>query len=360
MASAIEMSLRRALEKGDAQDPDFRLQIYEAAERALVRMESEGDTDSDAADAHRRDLIAAIEAIEADFSGTSSPDAGADTYAAPSDPSVIETDARSTGSTDTEPPNLGTIAADDRTAEFDPALGDGDAAETAAGRDESRKSSRAGRALVGAVILLLLAFLVGAAIWIALPFFTSTTAEQAGETTAEQDALSIEKAIQDGGRGVDASVADAAAEANWVSLYSPEEFRGLVDEAGTIAIADDTGERTVLRISAPEGGGEVELPISGDIARRFGGQMANGELTVGSPDGEPREFALRCLFGGETVCGRQRFTTSLPEENFLFQMQFPPEAVAGGQIAIDPSVGANSGDLLVFGLQLRADDAAAQ
>ena len=59
------------------------------------------------------------------------------------------------------------------------------------------------------------------------------------------------------------------------------------------------------------------------------------------------------LFGGETVCGRQRFTTALPEENFLFQLEFPPEAVAGGQIAVDPSVGSAGRDLLFYGLRLR-------
>ena len=76
-------------------------------------------------------------------------------------------------------------------------------------------------------------------------------------------------------------------------------------------------------------------------------------VPFGAPDGKPREFTLRCLFGGETVCGRQRFTTSLPEENFLFNLEFPPEAVAGGQIAVDPSVGSVGKDLLFYGLRLR-------
>ena len=98
---------------------------------------------------------------------------------------------------------------------------------------------------------------------------------------------------------------------------------------------------------------EIERPMSGEAARRFAGQKAQAEIVVGSPDGKPREFTLRCLFGGETVCGRQRFTTALPEENFLFQLEFPPEAVAGGQIAVDPSVGSAGKDLLFYGLRLR-------
>ncbi|MCQ0989378.1 serine/threonine-protein kinase [Jiella marina] len=358
MASAIEKSLRRALEKGDAQDPDFRLQIYEAAERALVKLEATNDTDSAAADAHRRDLIAAIEAIEADFAGTTSSADDDGTPVPVTEPVPVETDPSPPSSATSAPPALGTLAADDRAAEFDPSPDEGDAPE--ADPRETRKKSRGGRALVAAVILLLLAFLVGAAVWIALPFFTSVAPDRAAEPAAEQGALSIEDAISEGGSGVDASVADVAAESGWTALYSPQEFRELANEEGTIALAEGTGERTVIRISAPADGGEVQLPISGDIARRFGGQAANGELIVGSPDGQPREFALRCLFGGETVCGRQRFTTSLPEENFLFQMQFPPEAVAGGQIAIDPAVGANGQDILLFGVQLRAEGASGQ
>ena len=70
MTSAIETSLRRALEQGDRADPNFRLEIYEAAERALLRLETSNGMSDEARDRHRRDLIGAIETIEDEYLGT--------------------------------------------------------------------------------------------------------------------------------------------------------------------------------------------------------------------------------------------------------------------------------------------------
>ncbi len=39
--SALEESLRRALNLGDAADPEYRLSIYQASERALEKMLAE-------------------------------------------------------------------------------------------------------------------------------------------------------------------------------------------------------------------------------------------------------------------------------------------------------------------------------
>ena len=67
MASAIEQSVRRALQKGNAADPDFRLVVYEAAERAILRVQSAQHSDEAEADRKRQALISAIEAIEAEY-----------------------------------------------------------------------------------------------------------------------------------------------------------------------------------------------------------------------------------------------------------------------------------------------------
>ena len=61
-----------------------------------------------------------------------------------------------------------------------------------------------------------------------------------------------------------------------------------------------------------------DKPFSQFIVEQIAGSRARGELAVGSPDDQGREFSVSCLFAGETVCGRQRFlpiTAGTPQPN---------------------------------------------
>lgn len=63
----MENSLRRALDAGDASDPQFRDSIYTASERALERLLRENSIDEDTAHARRVRLAETINRIEADY-----------------------------------------------------------------------------------------------------------------------------------------------------------------------------------------------------------------------------------------------------------------------------------------------------
>ena len=65
--SAMEKSLRRALEAGDARDTEFRDSIYLASERALERLLLEKPTDEETAHSRRVHLAETINAIEAEY-----------------------------------------------------------------------------------------------------------------------------------------------------------------------------------------------------------------------------------------------------------------------------------------------------
>ena len=364
MTSAIENSLRRALAEGDRADPDFRLEIYEAAERALLRLETANGMSEEVRDRHRRDLIGAIETIEGEYLGeTDDPseaepdgDVRTETLAAAGGRSAGEsrTNDETSGKrrgviADAEPAETMALDPDERMAGAEP---DDEAADTPA------PGRRAGSRLIGPLIVLLLLFLVGVAVWIALPFFSSSSPGEAARANGGDETLTVADAIRDNSD----VVGETTATSDWIDLYSPQALGEFATSDGAIEAVPSDGGRTIVKLVQPSDGAEgaadaavheIELPISGEAARRFAGQKAQAEIIVGSPDGKPREFTLRCLFGGETVCGRQRFTTSLPEENFLFNLQFPPEAVAGGQIAIDPSVGAGGKDLFFYGVRLR-------
>ena len=374
MGSAIEKSLRRALLKGNSADPDFRLQIYEAAERALLRLEADKEISGETRETHRLDLITAIESIEGDFgSDEGAVTDGNDRPAQMQDARSLDLAERNDASdddrefeTDEDRTVLVAEPVDGRQSETDdrtPIARDTNAPDAVAETPERR--SRAARTLVSFAIVLLLLFLVGAAVWIVLPLVSSVNGNQSAQMsdTSGGNDLSIAEAIRENADTT--PKVDAAAE--WVNVYTPQ---ALSEFAGSDAAMEDAaapGGEPALKLMLPGDGGygtadggsdsavvsEIEMPIAGDVARQFAGKKVEGEIVVGSPDGKPRTFTLRCLFGGETACGRQRFTTSLPEENFLFHMEFPAEAVTGGQIAIDPSVGDAGKDLMFFGLKLR-------
>lgn len=381
MGSAIENSLRRALAKGESADPDFRLQIYEAAERALLRLEADREMAEEAKERHRRDLIAAIEAIEYEFAdGGSFDDGSSDDDAAPldDDGAAAATGLAAPGTeragNDRRPQDAtaGDLAAGGLTpgelagpdlADRERLVDEEDGSQEDEADDGSHAGRRGPRLLVSLVITLLLVFLVGAAVWMVLPFFSSRTVETARQGEAAADGgLSVAEAIRE---NTDTSPTQDAAPA-WLDVYTPAALREFAASDAAITDVAPAGEQPRLKLTAAsagpaaEGGTgdtgaprEIELPMAGDVARQFAGRKVEGEIVVGSPDGKPRTFTLRCLFGGETVCGRQRFTTALPEENFLFHLEFPPEAVTGGQIAVDPSVGKDGADLLFLGLKLR-------
>ncbi|MBO0903790.1 hypothetical protein [Jiella sonneratiae] len=373
MASAIEKSLRRALAKGNAADPDHRLEIYEAAERALLRLEETNGMSGEAKDRHRLELIAAIESIEADFSGpdgsvpptpaaetgdAGNGDAGRGAEASKA-PEVVEAERIDPpAAPQSLEPQLA-FEAEERVVDVTP---DDDAGETGTARPGA--GSRLGRRVIALVIVLLLLFLVGVGVWIVLPFLSSGAASD-GDAKSAASATGGDLSVADAIRENAGTVAGAAAEPEWTDLYSPEALREFARSDPAIEDATKGGQRARLKLTQPAGPGdaggtadaaagrEIELPIPGEVARRFAGKNVEGEIVVGSPDGKPRVFTLRCLFGGETVCGRQRFTTSLPEENFLFHLELPPEAATGGQIAVDPSVGDAGKDLFLYGMRLR-------
>ncbi|MCB8838043.1 hypothetical protein [Aurantimonas sp. VKM B-3413] len=395
MSNAIETSLRRALAKGDADDPDFRLQIYEAAERALLRLEGDEAVDPAGTDGRREQLIAAIEAIERDHlpRSSSSPEAS------DGEEQAVAGEAAADEANAAEPaarPFAGTDGSDEaEAAEVDATPGADESADApgraerpqdesspgqpgstqtpdkiSADRPASPRASRlkrwmrkdpesprdgiVNRVVVPAVILLLLVFLLAVGGWLLMPFFTSGTpgAPERAAAPAEPK-MSIEDAIRSADTGGTQGVAGSPA---WTEVFSGAGAVDAAAVAGTVEAAEAGGEpaaRIPASDTGADGARETVFVIPADIARRFAGRKATGELTVASPDEASRTFTVRCLFGGETVCGRQRFTASSTEEPFLIQMDMPASIEEPGQIAIDPSIGTGAKDLLVMGFRLR-------
>lgn len=413
MASAIEQSVRRALQKGNAADPDFRLVVYEAAERAILRVQSAQHSDEAEADRKRQALISAIEAIEAEYPApggygddavSENADATASAepdVAAPATPprpaetpeampatdeetraaDTPDTAAPATGATRTAAPAVGatnaaeaaptspTPSAKTPSAKVPAAKVDakaatakpGAAASTKPVRDRwspdhkpkrGRPFSEASNKLVGAVIVVLLLLLIAAAVWVVLPLFSTAPAPVASE-----DGPTIAETIQSAGE--DPALTGGPSPDNWIDVFAGTDLEKIAAEGGARASGvAGSGGRMAVQIAAPADGdgSEVSLVIGAGIVEQIAGSRARGELAVGSPDDQGREFSVSCLFAGETVCGRQRFQVSAAEETFVFDMAVPEGAMGAAQLVIDPQIGTGAGDLNVYGFRVQAID----
>ncbi|KQT52155.1 hypothetical protein ASG54_21980 [Aureimonas sp. Leaf460] len=364
----MEQSLRRALDAGDASDPAFRETIYAASERALERMLAERPLDEGAAQAQRIRLAETINRVEQDYYQATEAglDAGEAGWTPDSEPEDGEPDERAmpgelrAHAADLPPPPAAT-AADARTGSASGhRLVDENAPAFLRRSSEPAADRRAGPAalrpqrvpstsgfgsggkapsggfrrifvLVVALAFALLAYLVYGMIY--------------GPTTTEPAATSDASPGSDDDR--------------WIALFDGTQLAAIATPTGgrveTVTGFDD---RPAVRMSSAGEGGEIEVAVGPGVARELAGETVRVELTVGSPDGEPREFGVRCLFSGQTVCGTQRFRTAQSSEAFVFDMAVPRGARNAGSIAIEPGYGAGSRPLDLYGVRARMGEAA--
>ncbi|MEN3792211.1 hypothetical protein [Fulvimarina sp. MAC3] len=205
-----------------------------------------------------------------------------------------------------------------------------------------KRRSKAGGILVSAVIICLIAFLFLAGAYLLAPFLMSATSSDAPLSAAEGE-----------------STEGAAGETqNWITVFSGREISDITTANGGRVTAEQAPDGSpVVRIAGPldGGGGEIGFEVGPGVVAQLGGAKARAELTVGTTDGAERSFTVRCLFDGETRCGRQRFTTSMARESFIFAIDLSNVDENGGEIAIDPAIG-DGNDLLVYELRLTAND----
>ncbi|WP_156369388.1 hypothetical protein [Aureimonas sp. Leaf324] len=320
--SAMEDSLRRALAGGDASDPAFRESIYAASERALERMLETRGGSEDEASAQRAKLAETIDRVEADYADWPST---ADVAEAEADPGFMPPAAPSAE------PGAARVLEPRSPRALDPVEAAGEPADgawTPGGERVSARPARTGRsvllaAVAFAVVLALLAYFVGGMIR---------------------------------GSGVDAPTAQSETSAlDWITVFSGDDLESLsTPEGGRIEAAPRSGGRDAVRVSGPATGeGEVLMAIGPGVVGEIAGSNVRIEVTAGSPDGTPRAFSVRCLFGGTSLCERQSFSTTMTEEAFIFDVPVPADARSPASIAIEPGVDGTTNDVDVFSLRLR-------
>ena len=378
--SAMEQSLRRALEAGDGSDPAFRESIYSASERALERLLAAKGTGEDAAEAQRIRLAETINRVEEDYfasfpvpeepssddetglgrTGWAEQEAidAADRFEEPGDevpahrdpkrdeddggyahagldPSPEEQDdrigraggfspgGRAAGRYDPAPAPLVASSRDDGT--WSPGKERRDA-------KKSVRNRRRLRPFLFGLVVLLIALALGGYLYTSLvgplPFLDRAT----------------------GG----SSAASGAEAGEWINLFDGTRLEAIsTPNGGRVEAIAGAGDRPGVRIASAAKGGEIEIQIGPGVVAETLGRKLRVEILAGSSDGAGREFGVRCLFGGVTACGRQRFKTLQSSEPFVFDMEIPANAPTAGTIAIEPGFGTASKDLDLYSVRLR-------
>ena len=357
--SAMEKSLRRALEAGDASNPAFRDTIYTASERALERMLANA-TDPDAAHAQRVRLAETINRIEEDYyvaeaedeawEAAPDPDAehAADAGFVPPEgeheapPPERDDDAVPESASD-EVTELGRHEPETEISASSPAAAltpSEPASDTETWSPGGARRSAGGKSTKRSVRPFLLALVILLAVLFAGIYFLKTTVlggADAGTQTSD-------------GTSGDGSVETAS----WINLFDGTQLELISTPAGgNVSAVTGSGDRPAVRLASASEGGEVGVVIGPGVINTIKGHKVRVEITAGSSDGANREFSVRCLFGAETACDRQRFTTLQDSQSFVFDMTVPANPSASGSIAIDPSLGATQKNLDLYGVRLR-------
>lgn len=326
--SSMEDSLRRSLEAGDAGDPAFRESIYAASERALERMFAQRGTAGADADAQRHRLADSIGRLESEYAARyPEPAEGPAPFADDELPAPDGVDPRDPRAFD-----AGAAASDPRDdeaahdSEWSPGSDRGATTLPPAGIRPI--ATTVGLALVFALVLAVLAYVI-----------FSTLRGGSDETV---DAAAVESTAAGGAL-------------RWIDVFDGNDLETLATpNGGRIETVAGSGGREAVRVSGPQGGeGEVLLSIGPGVVGDIAGRLVRIELTAGSADQTPREFSVRCVFGAASVCDRQRFSTSMGEEAFVFDVAVPADVASPGSIAIGPGLNGTSNDVDIYSVRIR-------
>ena len=361
--SAMEKSLRRALDAGDARDPAFRDSIYMASERALERLLAENPADAEMAHARRVLLAETINEIEAEYFAAFSSGEMQDVASDGAAPEVAAADDGDTMSVETVPFNRededrfiaeseASVSIEEEaipsywTAEDNdvaPAHEDGEQPQPSpsAGVDWSPKKGSAWRAVPkgptrlgiwGPVIIVVLCAILAGIYFVYGAVFTSA----------------------DGSTGAAAAAESTTAQADWITVFDGKQLDVIATPAGGTVESVTVRGVPAVRIAPATKGGEINIAIGPGVVKEIQGQNVRVEIVAGSSDGAAREFGVRCLFRDQTVCARQRFQTAQSSESFVFDMAVPKKSSSAGVLAIDPALGTQAGDLDLYSVRMRA------
>jgi hypothetical protein len=342
--NSLEIALRKALAKGDANDPAFRRRVYEAAASAMQRsLTARGEATPETLAAQTDRLSVAIEAIEReartqpaappDNAPEMAPDMPLPPPPAPDIPPVA---ADPGGGAASDVPSVDMPASP---AEPDSSLYVEPRAETARAEAEAVRAETApkvrrsplrvdrGPFATGFAVIVAGALVFGGLWWVITS--GAFVSEEARDTSVPNPPpeLRDEDFAGDDTRGGSAPrTMGQADDGDWVILFTPADPAALSLGGGATASmeTDPFGDYARLVTPAEEGRVYIDVPVG--TLQMLAGSRAQVSLSARSDDGEPTQMSVTCDFGPLGDCGRRRFDVGQSETEFLFHVDLPDGA----------------------------------
>lgn len=349
---AIEQAIRNAFAKGNPEDAAFREKVYRSAYAALDKaLQSNTTLSAEAAETRRRNLIAAISAIESEFIPAVEPAPPAAEIRRDPDPrqpalgEPPRAERREPGFSSVGDTSDWPAAPQPEHPRNDPMpdvdAGDGSAVGGRAERTMTPLDLEPRRRPWGLIAGLLVFFLViGLAFWTAAELGLvgssgtgGTTATANGGNNAGEDAAPRRPG-------------EAGGIEDWITVFSPSNPTSVAAPAGTTAEVVESGGEQTMRISSGTSGAALLFDVGQGVLERIAGKRAVFDIVARAGEGRETQISVSCNFGDLGDCGRNRYVVGADRAEFLFEIDMPARSPgAAGVIAIVSDV-SNQGNPL--------------
>lgn len=361
--SELETALRNALAKGDASNPAFRQRVYRAAADALQRtLKTQPDIDPDRAAEQKQRLADAIRAAEAVYTPpvpeptpAVSPDMRAEPrFEQPEPqpkaerpaPEAVVTGLRAEPRFDMGEEKVAASAATD------------DGAVGPVGEQRQRPRRRAPFAwLLSAAVAM---GLIGTGIWWIVTTGALQTAEQR-DTSVPNPPLELQDESFQASRDPGTATAPARVPSgmshddSWVTLFQPADPTTISLNGNATATVESDAIGQFARIVSPDAQSAVTIDIPPGTLNSLAGKTAQFSIVARSDDNAPTQMSVTCNLAGFGDCGRLRFNVTQNDNEFLFRVDFPAGASAGGpgSLAIVTDIDNGGRAVKLIGVRLR-------
>ncbi|MEO1747510.1 MAG: hypothetical protein AAFR27_02630, partial [Pseudomonadota bacterium] len=341
----------QTLEKGNANDTEFRKRVYNAAANALRRsLESQENLTEGAAQAQRDKLADAIRAVETRFqtpipSKIQAPEPTLSPWPSPvasskSRPGQIESDLRVEPKADAISP--------------EPTRGGGEDKSVSGLFRPKRGPFAAGLGTIALVGILLVGIL-----WVMLSgaFQDPAARDTSVPNPPPQTETDSFEPRDPGTSTAPALRAEQESQGDWVTIFTPDDITTLrLQGAASADASSDPFGDFVLIITPAGSSASIELP-PGPL-QALVGQRAQVEIIAKTSDGQTTQMAVECELGPEIDCVRTRFVVGQSPEAFTYRIDLASvrRLQTGGRLIINSDLEGEGKEIKLISVRIRAEE----
>lgn len=367
---AIERAIRNALERGAAEDRDFREKVYRQAFAALERaLQANPGMTVETAIRRRKGLQSKITEIEQEFL-PAEPEPGiegdSELPAAPEvnldEPTERDTALRpeptftghlqmrpetpasadaipvapeirieSSGGTTPVVPDILLETKPQQEPVRETTLIGGESA-----READRKLARSERRRPFAAIFLGVTLLCLAAIGIWWAYKTGLINPPSQEITGIEGPEAQSEDFEPGAEGAPAVAGTPDPDRQWIAVFSPDDPATVSAPGDTKAEVKEEPGGNFMRIQSGQSGSAIVFDVGQGVLEQIAGKRATFDIVARAEEGKDTEISVACNFGELGDCGRKRYAVGAARSDYLFEVDVPAgQPGAGGTIAIN-------------------------